>query len=73
LHFHVSNSFIHFLHLFGCVFLYFFKGFIHLLIKGLFISVSLDLCLLFVCDSAVLGYPELAVVVSLGLDSVMLS
>ena len=33
-HFQVLNSFIHFLHLFDCIFLYSFKGFIHFPLKG---------------------------------------
>jgi hypothetical protein len=36
--FQVLNSFIHFLRLFSCIFLYIFKGFISFLFKGLYIS-----------------------------------
>jgi hypothetical protein len=75
-HFQIFNSFIHFSHLFDCILLYFFKGFIHFLFRDLchlhkirLQVLFLFLCFwllvfgcLFVCTSGLLGYPGLAII-----------
>jgi hypothetical protein len=79
-HFQDLHSFIYFLHLFNCIFLYifekfvsslntstcltvfsyFFKGFINLLLKGLYYLYKIGFKVLF-CALFMLGYPGLVV------------
>ena len=69
--FQVLEHFVQFLHLFACVFLYFFKGGFISSLKASIIFMRWDFRSLS-CFSGMLSYPGLAVVVQLGSDGAKL-